>query len=245
MTTSGPKKQVKHSTGARAGRVARFRFLRWVRTSFLTGIVIAAPIGITIYLTLAFIRFVDSRVTPLIPHSYNPETYLPFSIPGLGVLVAALALVLLGAAATNLFGRSLIGYGERIVNRMPVIRNIYSGLKQIFETVIAQSDSSFQEVGLIEYPRPGLYSICFITTSTGGEIQQLMDDDLVSVFIPTTPNPTSGFLLFVPRKDVKILNMSVEEAAKLVISAGLVEPGEDLAPQSVPESVPDLSPGGR
>ena len=211
---------------------------RWLQRSFVTGVVIAAPIGITIYLTLAFIGFVDDRVIPLIPDRYNPETYLPFSVPGLGVLVAVVALTLLGALTANLFGRTLIGYGERLVDRMPVVRNLYNALKQIFETVVTHSEANFTEVGLIEYPRKGLYAVCFVTTSTGGEIQARAEHDLVSVFLPTTPNPTSGFLLFVPRQDIQILSMSVEEAAKLIISAGLVEPGsEGAVPQIDPATV--------
>jgi len=211
---------------------------RWLQRSFVTGVVIAAPIGITIYLTLAFIGFVDDRVIPLIPDRYNPETYLPFSVPGLGVLVAVIALTVLGALTANLFGRTLIGYGERLVDRMPVVRNLYNALKQIFETVVSHSEANFTEVGLIEYPRKGLYAVCFVTTSTGGEIQARAEHDLVSVFLPTTPNPTSGFLLFVPRQDIQILSMSVEEAAKLIISAGLVEPGsEEQVPQVDPATV--------
>ena len=215
---------------------------RWLQRSFVTGVVIAAPIGITIYLTLAFIGFVDDRVIPLIPDRYNPETYLPFSVPGLGVLVAVIALTVLGALTANLFGRTLIGYGERLVDRMPVVRNLYNALKQIFETVVSHSEANFTEVGLIEYPRKGLYALCFVTTSTGGEIQARAEHDLVSVFLPTTPNPTSGFLLFVPRKDIQILSMTVEEAAKLIISAGLVEPGSDDTPLLVePEDVQSLN----
>jgi len=211
---------------------------RWLQRSFVTGVVIAAPIGITIYLTLAFIGFVDDRVIPLIPDRYNPETYLPFSVPGLGVLVAVIALTVLGALTANLFGRTLIGYGERLVDRMPVVRNLYNALKQIFETVVSHSEANFTEVGLIEYPRKGLYAVCFVTTSTGGEIQARAEHDLVSVFLPTTPNPTSGFLLFVPKQDIQLLSMSVEEAAKLIISAGLVEPGsEEKVPQVDPATV--------
>ncbi len=212
------------SSESGSSRTDGHHFLRWVRSSFLTGLVIAAPIWITIYVTLAFISFIDDFVTPLIPGQYNPESYLPFSIPGLGVVIVFVLLTLLGALTANLFGRSIINFGEQLVDRMPVVRNIYNALKQIFETVVSQSESSFQEVGLIEYPREGLYAICFITTSTGGEIQSRIKDDSVSVFLPTTPNPTSGFLLFVPRKDIQLLDMTVEEGAKLVISAGLVEP---------------------
>jgi uncharacterized membrane protein len=135
-------------------------------------------------------------------------------------------LTLLGALTANFFGRQLLVWGERLVDRMPVVRSIYGALKQIFETVISQSNTSFREAALIEYPRRGLYALVFITTSTKGEVLEKAptDDDLVSVFLPTTPNPTSGFLLFVPRKDIYPLEMSIEDAAKLIISAGLVSP---------------------
>ena len=222
------------------GKSSRFQwhhFFRWVRSSFLTGLVIAAPIWITIYVTLAFISFIDDFVTPFIPAQYNPATYLPFSIPGLGVLVVFVLLTLLGSLTANLFGRSIINFGEKMVDRMPVVRNIYNALKQIFETVVSQSRTTFQDVGLIEYPREGVYAICFITTNTGGEIQSRIDDDSVSVFLPTTPNPTSGFLLFVPRNDIQLLDMTVEEGAKLVISAGLVEPNHQGVPKIDPDGV--------
>ena len=133
-------------------------------------------------------------------------------------------LTLLGALTANFFGRTLLGYGERVVGRMPVVRNIYKALKQIFETVATQSAGSFRQAGLIEYPRKGIWSICFITAKTNGEVQGRSKKDLASVFVPTTPNPTSGFLLFLPRADIILLDMSVEEAAKLVISAGMVVP---------------------
>ena len=197
-----------------------------LRNHFLTGLVVAAPVSITIYITYWFITLVDEWVKPLLPDRYNPETYLPFSIPGLGLLVAIIALTLLGALTANLFGRTIVGYSEQMVGRMPVVRNVYRALKQIFETVLSQSSSSFKEVGLIEYPRKGLYAVVFISTDTEGEIAEITrsPSGMVSVFLPTTPNPTSGFLLFVPRKDVMFLDMSVEEAAKMVISAGLVVP---------------------
>lgn len=197
------------------------------RTYFLTGLVVAAPISITIYLTLWFIEVVDYWFTPLIPEIYRPDKYLPFSIPGLGVLVAIVLLTALGALTANFFGRRILIFSERLVDRMPVVRNIYTTLKQIFETVLSRSSSSFREVGLIEYPRKGLYAIVFVTTTTQGEIRQKVGTDLVSVFLPTTPNPTSGFLLFVPKQDIQILDMTVEQAAKLIISAGLVEPGKN------------------
>jgi uncharacterized membrane protein len=195
-----------------------------LRAWFFTGLVVAAPIAITIYLTVAFVNFVDAQVARLLPNALEPWTQLPFTIPGLGVLLVAAALVLLGAFTANVAGRWLIGFGERLVGRMPVVRTVYNGLKQIFETVLAQSDQSFKQVALIEFPRKGAWTLAFVTGPTRGEIQARSDEELLSVFMPTTPNPTTGFLLFLPRKDVKILDMSVEDGAKLVISGGLVAP---------------------
>ena len=200
-----------------------------LRNYFLTGLVIAAPISITVYLTWSFIEFVDSSVKPLIPAIYNPDNYLPFSIPGVGLVFAVLGLTVLGFITANYIGRSIIASGERMLARMPLIRNLYSGLKQIFETALSQQQKSFQRAGLIEYPRRGLHAVVFIATNAQGEVKSKLDDDgepVVSVFLPTTPNPTSGFLLFVKERDIIPLDMSVEEAAKLVISAGLVSPSE-------------------
>lgn len=216
----------------------RMGFLSRLRTYFLTGLVVAAPISITVYLTWWFVTLFDVWLKPLVPLIYNPDTYLPFSVPGVGLLFAFFALTVLGALTANLFGRTIVAYGEQMLNRMPVVRNVYSALKQIFETALSQSSSSFQDVGLIEYPRQGLFAIVFVSTETGGEIPEKSgEQDMYSVFLPTTPNPTSGYLLFVPRRDVILLEMSVEEGAKLVISAGLVSP-----PEGKQESVPTLGP---
>lgn len=201
-----------------------------LRNYFLTGLVVAAPLSITIYITWSFINFVDDWIKPWVPQIYNPDTYLPFAVPGVGLLIALVGLTVIGALTANLFGRSLIQFGETILGRTPVVRNLYNALKQIFETVVSQSSSSFREVGLIEYPRLGLYAIVFVSTDTKGEVKHKTGEDgedMISVFLPTTPNPTSGFLLFLPRKDMIPLDMTVEEAAKLVISAGLVTPEFD------------------
>ncbi|ASP32905.1 DUF502 domain-containing protein [Labrenzia sp. VG12] len=197
-----------------------------LRNYFLTGLVITGPIGITLWLTWTFIKWVDGWVKPFVPKVYNPETYLPFSVPGFGLIVAILVLTVVGFLAANFLGRSLITFGENLVGRMPLVRNIYSGLKQIFETVLDERGNSFTKAALIEYPRKGLWAIVFISTETKGEVARRLRDsaETVSVFLPTTPNPTSGFLLFVPKEDVVELNMGVEDAAKLVISAGLVSP---------------------
>ena len=204
----------------------RSRSTTRLRNYFLTGLVIAGPIGITLWLTWTFIKWVDGWVKPFVPKLYNPDTYLPFPIPGFGLIVAVFVLTVVGFLAANFLGRSFLSVGEKIVGRMPLVRNIYSGLKQIFETVLDQRGSSFTTAALIEYPRRGLWAIVFISTDTKGEVERRLKDkaDTLSVFLPTTPNPTSGFLLFVPKEDVIELDMSVEDAAKLVISAGLVNP---------------------
>lgn len=204
----------------------KVRLLARLRTYFFTGIVVTAPIAITIYLTYVFVTFVDTNVTPLIPVRYNPETYLPFGIPGLGVFIAAIALILIGFLTANYLGRAFLVFGERIVGRMPVVRSIYNALKQIMETVLAQSSSSFRDVVVMEYPRKGIWAVAFVTSQARGQVDTLTNDDMISVFMPTTPNPTSGFLLFVPKKDLLYLNMSVEEGVKLVISAGMIWPDE-------------------
>lgn len=198
------------------------------KTSFLTGLVIAAPIGITIFLAWSFISFVDNQVRPIVlkitPTNWHEFINEYAAIPGLGLLLIVVTLTLLGMLTANIAGRTIVGWGDGLVHRMPVIGTIYKTLKQIFETIIAQADPTFQEACLIEYPRRDTWAIAFITANTKGEIQAKSEEDLVTVFLPTTPNPTSGFLLFLPKKDIRVLDMSVEEAAKLVISAGIVTP---------------------
>ncbi len=203
------------------------RYFTRLRNYFFTGLVICAPLAITAYLTWTLIGWIDGWVKPYLPDLYNPDSYLPFTIPGFGVLVALFVITIVGFLTANLIGKSIISYGEYLLSRMPVVRNIYSALKQIFETVFREDSDSFQSVVLVEYPRKGIWALAFVATDTLGEVQSRLDDpagQTVSVFLPTTPNPTSGFLLFVPSADVVPLDMSVEEAAKLVISAGLVAP---------------------
>ncbi|SLN18075.1 hypothetical protein PSA7680_00606 [Pseudoruegeria aquimaris] len=201
-----------------------------LRNNFLTGIVVIAPIAVTIWLIWAVIGWIDGWVLPLIPDRWQPEEYIGINLRGLGVIVFLVFTVLVGMLAKGLIGRSLLHAGERIVNRMPVVRSVYSGIKQIAETVFAERDSNFDKACLVEYPRKGLWAIAFISTNAKGEVREKIPagEEIVSVFLPTTPNPTSGFLLFLPRHDVIELEMSVEDAAKLVISAGLVYPnGKD------------------
>lgn len=201
--------------------------LSGLRSSFLTGIVVIAPIGLTIWFIWSFMGFVDGVVMPLVPDRFNPATYIDINLRGLGVVIFLVFTVIVGWIAKGLIGRSLIRFGESLVHRMPVVRSIYSGVKQIAETVFAESDRNFEKACMIEYPRKGIWAIGFISTEAKGELAQRSQTDrgpLMSVFLPTTPNPTSGFLLYIPKDDVIILDMSVEDAAKLIISAGLVYP---------------------
>lgn len=214
---------------------AKVSFGRRLVNYFLTGLVIAGPIGITVYIAWWLIGLVDDVVKPLIPARYSPDYYLPVHVPGFGLLVAVAFIILLGFFAANLVGRSLVQLGERFFSRLPMISTLYSGLKQIFETVVTQSNKSFKQVGLIQYPRPGLWAIVLISTEAKGEISLRVagDDPVLSCFLPTTPNPTSGFLLFVPASQVTILDMTTEEAAKMIISAGLVSPDYQKATEKL------------
>ena len=208
----------------------RIGLTRHLRGYFLAGVLITAPIGITFYLAWLFINWVDNTMTPLLPPAYNPETYLPFGIPGLGLLMVCLVMTLIGALTAGILGRFWIRTSERILSRMPVIRSVYGALKQIFETVLSHQSNAFREVVLFEYPRRGSWALGFITGSTRGEIQNSTEDDVVNVFLPTTPNPTSGYLLFLPRRELVMLSMTVEEGIKMVISGGIVTPPDRRPP---------------
>lgn len=202
---------------------ARTRLQRY----FLTGFIVTAPLAITAYLAWSFIRWVDNLVKPYIPRAYNPETYLPFEVPGFGLIAALFGITMVGFLTANFVGKAVVSMGERLLDRTPFVRTLYKALKQIFETAFADSEQSFQQVALIEYPRKGLWALVFIATDARGEVDlrlQAQGKETVAVFLPTTPNPTSGFLLYVPKPDLVLLSMTIEEAAKLVISAGLVTP---------------------
>ena len=195
-----------------------------IRSWFLTGILVMTPLILTIYVVWTFITFVDNLVVPLVPIDYRPSNYLPFSIPGLGLIIVFLFTTLVGILATGLLGRTLIRLWENILNRMPVVRSVYSAIKQILETVMATQSDAFRQAVLVEYPRKDIWAIGFVTGSTKGEVSENVDKKMVNVFMPTTPNPTSGFLLFFPESDLIFLEMSVEDALKLVVSGGMVVP---------------------
>ena len=205
-------------------RRPRIGLIRHLRGYFLAGVLITAPIGITFYLAWLFITWVDDKVTPVIPTAYNPETYLPFSIPGLGLVIVAVVLTLVGALTAGMLGRLWVRTSERVLARMPVIRSVYGAIKQIFETILTKNTEAFSKVVLFEYPRRGSWALGFITGTTEGEIQHLTADEVVNVFLPTTPNPTSGYLLFIPRRELVELDMTVEEGIKMVVSGGIITP---------------------
>jgi uncharacterized membrane protein len=192
-----------------------------LRAYFFAGILVTAPVAITFYIAWQFIKFMDDRVAPLLPPALNPQNW---GIPGFGLIAVAVSLTLIGALTAGFAGRLLVKLSDAVLERMPVIRSIYSAVKQIFETMLAQKANAFREVVLLEYPRKGIWTLGFITGSTNGEVGGRFTEDMVNVFVPTTPNPTSGFLLFLPRREVEVLEMSVEEGIKMVVSTGILTP---------------------
>ena len=199
-----------------------------IRNYFLTGLIVAGPVLITAWLIWWFVNWVDGLVRPFIPVAYRPETYLPVNIPGSGLIIAFVALTLLGFLTANLVGRTLVEFGEELLNRMPIVRPIYKSLKQIFETLFSKSGSSFRRVGLVEFPAPGMWSLVFLSQPPSADIAaRLPGDEHVSVFLPCTPNPTTGFFFYLPRRDVIELDITVESAATLLMSAGMIQPNGD------------------
>ena len=200
-----------------------------LRTYFLAGIVVTAPIAITLWATYWFVTLFDAWLRPVIPPLLDPNRYLPFQVPGIGLIFALIGITVIGALAANLVGRTILNVWDRLLDRTPVVRSVYKGTKQIFETLFSQSGASFRSVGLIEWPRKGIYSLVFVSREVdGGQVGLEPGRQMYAVYISTTPNPTSGYVYFVDVSDVRIIDMPVEDAAKLVISMGLVFPeGED------------------
>lgn len=202
-------------------------FAGHIRNWFLTGLVVAGPLAITGWLIWWVVTLADNLVRPIIPPAYRPESYLPWPIPGTGLIISFLALTLLGFLTANLVGRTLVGWGESLLVRMPIVRPVYRTMKQIFETLFSKNGSSFRKVALVEFPAPGMWSLVFISNPPGHEIdKRLPGEDNVSVFLPCTPNPTTGFFFFVERKNLIEVDIGVEAAMSLIISAGMVQPGD-------------------
>ncbi len=221
-----------------------------LRGYFLTGLIVVGPVAITIYVVWWFINLVDAWVKPLIPKAYLPETYLPFNVPGVGLIVGIFGLMVVGALTANLFGRTIVAHGEMMLDRMPVVRGVYRLLKQIFTTIFSKSGTSFKRVGLIEFPRRGIYAIVFLAGDPPVEIEEKIGggNPLITVFMPNGPNPTTGFIVFVQASEVIPLDLAVEDAAKLVVSAGLVGPDQQqeelrkLAKKPAKKPVPEEEP---
>jgi len=202
-----------------------------LRAYFLAGVLVTAPFALTAYLAWAVVDFVDSRVMPLFPDRYNPNAYLPVGIPGIGLIVAFVLLTAIGALTAGLAGRLLIGFSETLLARMPVVRGVYGAIKQIVSTIVSQQSNSFREVVLVQWPRQGMWTIAFVTGTPTAEIRALSPgSEMVGVYVPTTPNPTSGYLMWVDRREIVPMAISVEDGIKLVVSCGIVTPEGASAP---------------
>lgn len=210
-----------------------------LRGNFLAGLAVIAPALLTVWVVWNVITWLDGLILPMIPRRFHPGALTGWDIPGFGVVVFVIFTLVMGYFTKGLIGRTLVNWGERVVETMPIIRSIYNAVKQIADTIIARKAPSFDRACLVQYPRPGIWAMAFISTTTRGEIGDRLAEngDMISIFLPTTPNPTSGFLLFVPRRDVIELDMSIEDAAKLVISAGLVYPD----PRKTKPALPPVS----
>jgi len=201
--------------------------VRTLRNRLFTGIIVALPIVATFWAITTFVQFFDQQLIRVLPVQWNPSTYLGFDIPGLGLIVAILLLIILGTLASNFIGNEVLKGVERLLSRVPVVSNIYNFLKQIVTTVAQQSDRTFKEVCLLEYPRKGVFAIGFVTADLAGSPAKHLKDGYICVFVPTTPNPTSGFLLFLKRDDITVLDMTPEEGAKMIISGGMVSSNDE------------------
>jgi len=216
-----------------------------LRNYFLTGLVICAPVAITLWLTWSFILWADSWVKPYIPSIYTPDTYLPFPVPGFGLATALLLITIIGFLAANLIGKTIVNFGESLLDRTPLVRGLYKGLKQIFQSVLQEQEGSFKKAGMIEWPGAGMWVVVFIATDAKGEIAakfNALGQEMVAVFLPPSPLPTAGFVIFVEKSKIMMLDMSVEDAAKLVVSVGIVSP--DYNPDAPPQGGDATQPEG-
>jgi uncharacterized membrane protein len=198
-------------------------FMKKLRRYLVAGVLVWAPLAVTFLLLRIAVNLMDKTLAVL-PQQYQPDALLGFHIPGLGVILTFLVLFTTGMLAANFVGRYVVGGWESLMDRIPVVRSIYSAAKNFAEIVFSDSSESFKKVLLIEYPRKGLYSLAFQTSSKLGEVQARTGEDVVCCFVPTTPNPTSGIVIMIPRRDITVLDMDVDEALKMIISLGVVVP---------------------
>ena len=209
-------------------KARRFRLLRWWRNRLIAGVLVALPIVAVIWLLSKLIGVIDGAVWSIVPDVANPGNYVDIPIWWLSLIIAVVGLTFLGIFASNQVGRRVLAAGENLLARVPVVSSIYNGIKQILNTIAQQSDRAFRDVCLIEYPKSGVWAVGFVTADVSGAPKAELGEDYLCVFVPTTPNPTSGFLLFVPREEVKLLDMTPEEGAKLIISGGMVTSNKNL-----------------
>ena len=202
-----------------------------LRSWFFTGLVVFGPVAVTAYVAWFVINTIDNWVKPVLPRSLSPDSYLPVHVPGLGALIGAVGLTLLGFLTANIIGRTVVGYSEAMLDRTPMVRGLYKGLKQVFETVFSTSGSQFRKVGLVEFPIKGSWSIVFLSSDPGPVVSNALPGEkpMVSVFMPCTPNPTTGFFFYIAAEDVIELPITADEAAKLIMSAGLIQPDGQTA----------------
>lgn len=204
------------------GRTIKLMIAR-LKNYLFTGILVTAPVALTFWVAISLVKFFDKLVTPLIPVYLNPNTYLPRDLPGLGLIVLLTMLILIGSVTANFFGSWILRQTDRFISKIPLIKTFYKTIKQILETILRTNSQAFRDAVLIEYPRRGAWVIGFTTGEVKGEVKKKIKTPLINVFVPTTPNPTSGFLLMIPQKELKYLNVNVDEAIKTIVSAGIIE----------------------
>jgi len=199
-----------------------------LRRYLVAGLLVWLPLGATFFVIRLLVRWMDQSLL-LLPDRYHPENLLGFQIPGLGVVLSLLILILTGLIAANLFGRKLVGLWERLLSRIPLVRSVYSAVKQLVETMFSDNGNAFRKVVLVEFPRRGLWTLAFLTSDEGGPVQEVTGRDVISVYVPTTPNPTGGYFVLVPREDVREIDLSVDEGLRLLLSMGAVNPAKHAA----------------
>ncbi|MEW8290566.1 MAG: DUF502 domain-containing protein [Candidatus Thiodiazotropha endolucinida] len=206
--------------------------MSFLRRYLVAGLLVWLPLGATFLVINLLVSWMDNSLL-LLPEAYRPDNLFGFHIPGLGVLLSLLILLLTGLVAANLFGRKVVSMWEGLLARIPLVRSVYSAVKQMVETMFADKGKSFRKVVLVEFPRRGLWTLAFLTSEESGAVQQVTGRDVVNVYIPTTPNPTGGYFVLVPKEDIRDLDMSVDEGLKMLLSMGAVNPGDGLAESEV------------